>query len=321
MIVRLAAVVSACLCLAGCVELGLVEDGTTLSVGRASRGRLVGGARLPDSGEGFATCTPWQERGNRFGTDELIDLIVGVGRRMAMTRPGPRLIVADLSAKNGGTAAIKWHRSHQSGRDVDLVYFVRDAEGTPVEGDAMRVFGRDGKAKDGSNYSIDVPRTWSLVKHLVLAREATVQHVFMFEPIAQMVLQHAIASGESEDLVARARMALKQPGDSAPHDDHVHVRIYCSERDRTAGCVDFGPMDLWAIREDERVRDGDHPTLLATLFEGAATIDLPPPTVATPLHAVGPATGAKTSAASVTAVPGDLTSLGRLLRAPIRGPL
>ena len=134
-----------------------------------------------------------------------------------------RLVVADLSGKGGGESK-KWHRSHQSGRDVDLVYYVRDADGKPFEADAMRAFDATGKARDGSGVTIDIPRTWLLVKELVTAHEATVQYMFIYEPIAVMLLAHAVATGEPEALIARARQTLQQPGDSAPHHDHMHVR-------------------------------------------------------------------------------------------------
>ena len=57
---------------------------------------------------------------------------------------------------------------------------------------------------------------------------------------------HAEEIGEPPELIARARRALHQPGDSARHDDHMHVRVYCSEADRAYGCVDMGPMELLA---------------------------------------------------------------------------
>jgi penicillin-insensitive murein endopeptidase len=71
----------------------------------------------------------------------------------------------------------------------------------------------------------------------------------MYEPLAELLLDHARKIGEPADLLARARLALRQPGDSAPHNDHFHVRIYCSEADRAYGCIDRGPMELLAEEE------------------------------------------------------------------------
>ncbi len=235
--------------LAGCAQLGVVSDATSISVGRPNEGKVVDAARVPDQGEGFFAPATWKTRGNRYGTDELVDLIVGVGRRLASTGT-PRLAVADLSVKGGGEAR-RWHRSHQSGRDLDLIFYVRDAAGKPVEPTAMLLFDSEGKDRAGSGMTIDVARNWLLVRDLVTAPEASVQWVFMYEPIAEALLAHAIATGEPELLVARARRAMRQPGDSAKHDDHIHVRVFCSAMDRALGCVDTGSSDMLAEREHE----------------------------------------------------------------------
>ncbi|MDB4955097.1 MAG: hypothetical protein JWO36_2666 [Myxococcales bacterium] len=234
--------------LAGCAELGVISDGTSISVGKASHGYLIDGARLPDQGEGFTTREVWQRRNNRYGTDELIDLVTGVARRMATHVHDVKIVVGDLSGLGGG-GAFAFHRSHQSGRDADFVYYMRDADGKPFEPDAMHVFDGKGRARDQTGLTVDVPRTWLLVKELVAAPEAPVQYVFMYEPIAQMLLEHAAKIGEPDAVIAAVRKALKQPGDSARHDDHMHVRIYCSDADKDYGCVDYGPMEMLAQRQ------------------------------------------------------------------------
>jgi penicillin-insensitive murein DD-endopeptidase len=235
---------------AGCAELGVVTDASSIAYGKPNRGRLIDGKKLPDSGAGFTTAPMWRDRGNRFGTDELVTMIKGVGKRMRKKSKDARLVVADLSGTGGG-AAHTFHRSHQNGRDVDLLYYVRDAQGKAFEPDVMRVF--DGKlvARDGTGITLDVPRTWMLVKELLTAKEAYVQFIFMYRPIAEKLIEHATKNGESDVVIARAMKALKQPGDSAPHNDHMHVRIYCPATDRMYGCVDIGPLELLAERETE----------------------------------------------------------------------
>jgi penicillin-insensitive murein endopeptidase len=233
---------------AGCAELGVVSDNTSISVGKPNHGYLIDGARLPDQGEGFTTRELWIQRDNRYGTDEMIDLVIGVSRRMSAHEKDVRLVIADLSSRGGG-GAFAFHRSHQSGRDADFLYPVRDASGKPVEPDAMHKFNGRGRSYDGSGLSLDVPRTWQLVKDLVTAPEAPVQFIFMYEPIAGLLIDHARAIGEPEAVIVHVRRALRQPGDSARHDDHMHVRIYCSSYDRPYGCVDIGPMDLLAEHE------------------------------------------------------------------------
>ena len=58
---------------------------------------------------------------------------------------------------------------------------------------------------DGSGITIDIPRTWLLVRELITAPEANVQWVFMFEPIAMALLEHAVLQHEPEAVIARAR--------------------------------------------------------------------------------------------------------------------
>ena len=235
----------------GCAELGVVSDNTSISVGKPSHGYLIDGVRLPDHGEGYITRDVWLQRDNRYGTDELIDLVTGVARRMATRIHDVKLVVADLSGRGGGGGA-EFHRSHQSGRDVDLLYYMRDATGAPFEPDAMHKFDWRGRATDGTGLTIDVPRTWQLVKEIVSAPEAPVQYIFMYEPIAQLLIDHAKQIGEPEAVIVRARRILRQPGDSARHDDHMHVRIYCSDGDRVYGCTDIGPMEMLAEYQAQR---------------------------------------------------------------------
>src|SRR4051812_19263417 len=73
----------------------------------------------------------------------------------------------------------------------------------------------------------------------------------MYKPIAEQLIDYAAKQKEPAELIARATQACKQPGDSAPHNDHMHVRVYCAATDRQFGCVDIGPMELLAEREAE----------------------------------------------------------------------
>jgi penicillin-insensitive murein DD-endopeptidase len=252
--VRAVLAVLALASIAGCAELGVVTDGTSISYGRPSRGYLIDGVKLPDRGEGFTTREMWSERGNRYGTDELVALLRGAAKRMRAKAKDARLVIADLSG-NGGGAAKKFHASHQSGRDVDILYYMRDSEGRAFEPDAMRVFDKTLTAKDGSGITVDIPRTWLLVRDLLTADEANVQYIFMYQPIAQKMIEHAQSRNEDPVIVSRAIRACRQPGDSAPHNDHMHVRVYCAADDRQFGCVDIGPLELLAEREAEKQKN------------------------------------------------------------------
>jgi len=223
----------------GCAELGVIGDGTTVSWGPPNRGVLIDGQLLPREGEGFWVPPRWAARHTQWGTDELLDVIAHVGRAVAATHPGSRLAVGDLSPAGGGPSA--WHRSHQSGRDVDLVLFCTDLEGRPVEEPRMRHFDDSGQTVDGEpRLRLDADRTWTVVAALIEAPGPGVANIFLYAPLEDLVLDHARELGVSEDLLDRAAQVMSQPGDSAPHDDHMHVRIFCSPSD--PGCSDYARL-------------------------------------------------------------------------------
>src|SRR5262249_61038703 len=104
---------------------------------------------------------------------------------------------------------------------------------------------------------------------------AAVQWIFIYQPLANRLVDYAQQVGEPEALVARARKTLRQPGDSARHDDHMHVRVYCAAADRAYGCVDIGPMELLAQREAE-------PPPITALMAALATPSVSPAIAAAP---------------------------------------
>lgn len=263
-------------CLMGCPGHGVIDDGTSISYGPSNHGTLMRPAMLPVRGEGYEIPTRWRRRGLRYGTDELVSFIVHTGRRVRATMPRSTLQVADLSPRRGGPS--RWHRSHQTGRDVDLLFFVVNHKGRRVEPDDMIHFSADGSARLGDDDAsddaasdspdtpagdaagdaadgasgdsggeqdalyFDVPRNWTLVRELIANPVADVQYIFIYDPLAQLMLDHARSIGEPDGLIAQAGELLRQPGDSAPHDDHMHVRIYCDATDRVVGCLDRGSL-------------------------------------------------------------------------------
>ena len=221
---------------AGCVEWGVVGDGTTVSWGRPNGGKLIDGQRLALAGDGYVVPPTWSARGTQWGTDELLDVIVYVGRAVALAHPDTRLAVGDLSIQGGGASA--HHRSHQTGRDVDLLLFATDLDGHPLVPTAMRRFGADGITLGaGPRERFDAARQWTVVRALLEAPGPGIANIFVFAPLRDQLLDHARAIGEPEGLIDHAAQVMAQPGDSAPHDDHMHVRVYCPPSD--PGCVDY----------------------------------------------------------------------------------
>ena len=240
-------------CLAGCPQYGIMDDGTSVSYGWGNRGRLVNPTRLPRAGEGYWIPPRWAARGLNFGTDEIVRLIAYAGRQVSREYPGSRIGVADISPERGGPS--RWHSTHQSGLDVDLLFFELDSSGRPASSDAMLHYRGDGVARSATGRNFDVERNWFLVKSLIQNPIARLQFIFIYDPLKQMLLDYAMAIGEPPDIVEEASYLLHQPSDSASHDDHFHVRLYCSKADRDLGCRDRGLL-RWT-KKDRKYRD--HP--------------------------------------------------------------
>jgi penicillin-insensitive murein DD-endopeptidase len=245
--------------LCGCAVPGLLTDGTSVSVGTFTRGILRRGARLPAQGEGYVIPPLWQVRNSNFGTDELVGALQRVARRVRREYPGALLQIADLSQKGGGENVL--HRSHHNGRDADLIYYAVDERGKPAPAaDSMPRYGLDLRARPPGPQehgvvfgpftprSFDVARNWALVRALLEDPRIEVQYLFINEALKQKLLEWARAHGEENSLIDRADALLHQPGDSLAHDDHLHVRIFCSQDDRPYGCNDRGPIRWWKKR-------------------------------------------------------------------------
>lgn len=218
----------------GCVELGVVSDGTSVSWGPANQGVLLGATRLPLVGDGYVIQETWAARGTQWGIDELQAVLVWTGRAVAARHPGTVLAVGDLSIAGGGRSA--HHRSHQTGRDADLVLFARKG-GRPLPATAMQSFDADGVLVGDPTVTFDVERNWTVVRALLSAPGPGVANLFLYAPLRDQLLDHARAIGEPPWLVDLAGSVLSQPSDSAPHDDHLHLRIYCPPGEPT--CRDY----------------------------------------------------------------------------------
>ena len=269
----------------GCVAPGFFTDFTSVSFGTFNRGALRHGRRLPPAGEGYFVPPLWQQRGNQYGTDELVGAIRRVARRVALEYPGGTLGVGDLSQPGGGDSEL--HRSHENGRDADLIWFAVDDRGRPLlPVDSMPRYGADLLARPPresrsvrfgpfSPRRFDVARNWALVRALLEDPGVGVQYLFCNDALKARMLDHARAHGEDPALLDRAEALLHQPGDSLPHDDHLHLRIYCSGNDRVFGCLDTGPTRWWKKRWKYLPPLGDRSADLADLVRQTATPFLP----------------------------------------------
>ena len=218
------------------------EETASVSCGWVNRGGLAGAAALEPEGPGYMIPEPWRSRGLRHGTEELVGMLRRAAAAVAQELPGGLLGVADLSSRRGG--ALPGHRSHQAGRDVDLLYYALDEEDRPLPpGDCMPSYGPDGRAsrcytptrREIAPRRLDVARTWALIRAMLSDEHTRVRVIFMSLGIRRGLLEHAARIGEPPELIRRAEATLLRPPGSRAHTDHMHVRIACTLDDRRRG--------------------------------------------------------------------------------------
>lgn len=224
----------------------LTPPGT--SVGNPNDGWLAGGELLPDREAGLRA---YRGRDHRHGTRRAVAILTETAGWLAERYEGAVLHVGDLSAASGGK--IPGHSSHRAGRDVDLLFFTRQADGTPATSARFHKFGADGLAVGvDPPVRLDLERNWALVEHLLEEYPQDVQWIFVSYGVKTALLAWALAAGAAPTTVERALSVLHQPGDSLPHDDHYHVRFYCAADDLPWGCADRPPIWPWVRRAYDR---------------------------------------------------------------------
>lgn len=208
----------------------------SLSVGSPSNGWQLRAKKLRPSGHLFIKPN---SRNNVYGHPALVLMLQRSAKQMARDVPGSRLLVGDLSSKYGGPLAK--HRSHQSGRDADVGFFVTDKRGRARHTTRFVAMNRDGEASDGSDHKFDDYRNWLLVQLWMKDTRASIMYVFVASHLRKRLLDFARERPAFRNYVERASSFLRQPGNSSAHDDHFHVRIACPARQKPL-CVQNVPI-------------------------------------------------------------------------------
>ena len=194
------------------------------SIGSPTEGKLVGGAHLAASP--YLRIYPvYASSDVRWGLDALVGLIDRAAKNVNKQFPDAVASVGHLS-KNGG-GELDRHASHESGRDADVGFYVKNTAGKPILADHMVAFVGDGTAPSWPGAHFDDARNWSFVSSLVADGRARVTHIFVATPIRERLLAYATKIGASPASRSKAAEVLAQPHGALPHDDHFHVRIAC----------------------------------------------------------------------------------------------
>ena len=193
------------------------------SVGRPSRGRLVRGVQLPQDGAYYR-----RRPSKSYGTQHTIDHTRAAIRAVKHKHPSVhKLAIGDISRQKGGP--IKGHRSHQSGRDIDIgLYFKRTPKGYPKE----FVHANTGR--------LDVDATWTLIEALSRSygRPGGPEYIFLDYKVQARLYKHAQSKGVKKSKLDRIFQYPKGRHErdglvrhEPNHADHIHVRFSCPAKD------------------------------------------------------------------------------------------
>lgn len=227
--------------LASTTPLAAPSDTGSISIGRHNTGRLLNGREIRES-EHVRLKRP---HGDHHGTDELVTLLERSAATVAEQFPGSRLTIGDLSRRRGGR--FRPHRSHRSGRDVDVGFYIVDGQGELVYPDRFIDFRPDGTTRTNPDWRFDDARNWALVAAMVAQDEAPVQYMFVANWLKRRLLAHAEQIGAPAEVIERAAAILDQPRRGGRHEDHFHVRVYCA-LDDLPRCLDTPPYHAWVQR-------------------------------------------------------------------------
>lgn len=196
------------------------------SVGEAWSGSLQKGKQLP-KGKGYHRRRPKKA----WGANQTIFNIQMVVRTVRKKHPKVHdLAIGDISKKKGGQ--ISQHRSHQSGRDVDIgFYFKKRPKGYPTA------------FKRGTKKNLDMDAMWTLLKAFydTNSKEGGVQVMFLDYDVQGFIYEWAKSNGKSKKTIKRMFQYPNGKGSSGGiirhepgHHAHVHVRFKCPKKDK--GC-------------------------------------------------------------------------------------
>jgi penicillin-insensitive murein endopeptidase len=210
------------------------KDPGTQSVGVTSHGRLYNPSQIPITGETFRVRKSNQNRHTNYANQSLVDVLQYAADKVHEKDPTAVLYTGDAAAEKGGQ--LSSHKSHQSGLDADISLYTRDSEGKLKPDGEFFKFNASGKTYDGK-YTLDADLSWVFVEALLTSPHAQIQYLFIYNPLKQLILDAGRRANADPKIIERASFVMQQPGDSTPHAEHFHIRIYCPAKDIVDGCM------------------------------------------------------------------------------------
>ena len=186
------------------------------SRGYPSDGRLVEGARFPDS-DLYTLKRPHLSYASTNTMAQVQRGIAGFRRRTGFAG---EVLITSASKQRGGRFLP--HRSHQSGRDLDigLLSFPIFADG-----------------QEAVAHEVDWGATWMLIREFVDSEQ--VEFVFLVYPLQRKLYDAGRALGASNETLERVFQYPRGPHSTAGvvrhapgHKRHFHIRFRCGPSDK-----------------------------------------------------------------------------------------
>ncbi|MEZ4426827.1 MAG: penicillin-insensitive murein endopeptidase [Nannocystaceae bacterium] len=194
--------------------------GNGVSVGFPNRGYLQNGVAVPKRADLFTCRKPEYCYGSTHAIRQLLTAATVFKHRTKYEKP---LVIGAISKRKGGR--FRPHRSHQSGRDIDIRLPVRSS-----------VKGTEAKSLS----DIDWDAAWKLVDAFI--ETGQIQYIFLTWSQQRRLYKAARTAGASKEQLERWIQWPRKPNTnngivrhSEGHDRHIHVRVACGPRDRRCG--------------------------------------------------------------------------------------
>jgi penicillin-insensitive murein endopeptidase len=196
----------------------------SLTVGYPNAGFQLRAKKLKNSDALKVTDS---SQNNVYAHPALVLMLERSAREVARLEKGSLMMVGDLSSRDGGP--LPGHVSHQSGRDADVGFYLKDAQGRPVVREHFTPFDPNGKSRWERGVYFDDYRNWVLLRAWVTDNRAGLVHIFVSSGLRWRLIEYGKKDPRFAPYVPEVELLLKQPPGTSVHDDHFHVRIACPD--------------------------------------------------------------------------------------------
>jgi hypothetical protein len=161
------------------------------------------------------------DRHTNFGTTRLVWGVQRIaGGLRASGAVQTEMVIGDMSRWDG--AKFGRHLSHRNGRDMDIGYYMVDAQGRPVQGTDLIPLDHNMRGvQDGRYVYFDAPRNWRLVRTFLLSPDFKVSWIFVAPHVKAALMKEAARVNDPLRGTAAAVLNTNWPG----HHSHLHLRV------------------------------------------------------------------------------------------------